>query len=310
MSPRPDYIWDGGGEPEAEVADIERALSQYGLQGRPWEAKPSRAHGGRTAWAWVGGLAVAAAIAATVVGLGLASTEPRCPVDGWGLTATRGSLTCDRLQVGAWLETDPDTAIQLEVADIGALDIEPESRLRIVASDPTQHRVELERGRLHALIDAPPRLFVVDTPAGRAIDLGCAYTLDVDDTGAGDLVVELGEVMLAGEHAEVLVPADARAHLRPGHDPSTPHHVDASPDFVAALGRVDVGGDVAPLLALAGARDSVTLWNLIARVPEAQRPALIAKLDQLVPRPADLDEAAVISADPAALQRWRDAMPW
>ena len=42
-----------------------------------------------------------------------------------------------------------------------------------------KHCLRLAHGRLSARVTAPPRLFVVDTPAATAIDLGCAYDLAV-----------------------------------------------------------------------------------------------------------------------------------
>ena len=39
---------------------------------------------------------------------------------------------------------------------------------------------------MSARIWAPPRLFYVNTPSAVAEDLGCAYTLEVDDLGEKD----------------------------------------------------------------------------------------------------------------------------
>ena len=39
----------------------------------------------------------------------------------------------------------------------------------------------LDQGTIHARIWAPPKFFYVNTQAAVAVDLGCAYTLHVDD---------------------------------------------------------------------------------------------------------------------------------
>ncbi len=69
--------------------------------------------------------------------------------------------------------------------------IGPDSELRAA----TDREVELQRGLLRTsrLPRAPPRQFVVDTPA-RAVDLGCQYTITVDASGDGLLRVSLGWV--------------------------------------------------------------------------------------------------------------------
>src|SRR5207248_1979033 len=82
---------------------------------------------------------------------------------------------------GAWLETDARSRAKVRVADIGWVDVEPRTRVRLVRASAAEHRLELSRGVLHAAVTAVPRLFVVDTPSAVAVDLGCAYTLEVDE---------------------------------------------------------------------------------------------------------------------------------
>ena len=62
-----------------------------------------------------------------------------------------------------------------------------------------------------------PRLFLVDTPATRAIDLGCSYTLTVDVTGDSQLHVTTGKVALVRKDGgEEVVPAGAVCASRRG----------------------------------------------------------------------------------------------
>ena len=39
---------------------------------------------------------------------------------------------------------------------------------------------------MHAVIDAPPRYFLVETASAIAVDLGCIYTLSADERGNGE----------------------------------------------------------------------------------------------------------------------------
>src|SRR5882672_9142570 len=144
-----------------------------------------------------------------------------------------------RLAVGQWLETDSDSRAQIDVGSIGQVEIDPNTRVRLVETKPTEHRLELAHGKMSARIWAPPRLFFVDTPAGVAADLGCAYTLEVDDRGAGLLHVTSGWVALQLQERESIVPAGATCATWPGVGPGTPYFDDASEIFRQALASFD-----------------------------------------------------------------------
>src|SRR5262245_25634211 len=89
--------------------------------------------------------------------------------------ATLGAV--GSLRVGQTLVTDDSSRALLSVGDIGEVDVKPGTRLRLLQARVTDHRLALERGSIYAQVDAPPRLFFVETPAGTAVDLGCAYEL-------------------------------------------------------------------------------------------------------------------------------------
>src|SRR5437870_3865902 len=82
------------------------------------------------------------------------------------------------------------------------------------------------RAWLHAVIAAPPGQFVVDTPSATATDLGCAYTLRVDEDGSGLLSVEQGWVALEANGLESFVPAGASCRIDPARGPGTPRYDD------------------------------------------------------------------------------------
>jgi hypothetical protein len=192
-----------------------------------------------------------------------------------------------RLPVGVWLETGESDEAKVKVATIGEVHVAPRSRLRLVGTTDTEHRMELQRGELHARVVAPPRLFVVDTPAASAVDLGCAYTLKVDDRGHGRLEVQSGQVSLEGKGRASLVPARAVCETRPGAGPGTPYMIGAPADLVDALRRFDfeAGGDAAldAVLRAAGERDSLTLWHLVARTDGDQRQRALERLHAVRP---------------------------
>ena len=109
----------------------------------------------------------------------------------WQVTTAAGATS---LPVGGWLETGDRERASFNVADIGQVILEPRTRLRLLNTRVGHHSLELARGTMHATIWAPPNQFFVETPSTLAVDLGCAYTLTVDDEGAGLVSVLVGWV--------------------------------------------------------------------------------------------------------------------
>jgi hypothetical protein len=213
-----------------------------------------------------------------------------------------------RLRVGEWLETDSASRAEIAVADIGQVEVEPNTRVRLVETRLTEHRLELERGTLHARIWAPPRLFFVNTPSAVAADLGCAYTLEVDDAGRGLLHVTSGYVALETDARESIVPAGAACLTQPGVGPGTPFFEDASEAFVEALAKLDFENDRASLDAvLTGARekDTLTLWHLLSRVGADERVRVYERLAALAPPPAGVTRVGIVGLDRAMLDAWK-----
>src|SRR5262249_4733837 len=192
------------------------------------------------------------------------------------------------------------------------VDLEPNTRVRLVDTRATEHRLALDRGTIHAKIYAPPRLFFVDTPSAEAIDLGCAYTLAVDDQGRTFLKVTLGWVALVRGEIESYVPIGAMCQTRPGIGPGTPYFQDASKEFVAALEKFDFEGesqqDLNSVLAEARPRDSFTLWHLIQRVDAAQRKTVFERMVKLVGLPKGVTSAGVMRLDKQMLELWKDEL--
>ncbi|RPJ63544.1 MAG: hypothetical protein EHM24_24245, partial [Acidobacteria bacterium] len=236
-----DYLFDRSGPADPEVEHLERLLGQLRHRPRPLEL-PADAFA-RPAPAWrryVMPLALAAAVALLVTGTWQWRPDPAAgrrasfgaPArSGWTVAAVRGRPTIGRAPVSrdapvtadGWLETDASSSARLSDGEVGHVDVGPGSRVRVVAAGPGEHRLALVRGRLDAFIWASPGQFFVETPSAVAIDLGCAYTLEVDPDGAGRLRVTVGWVGFELDGRESLVPAGAVCATKPGRGPGTPH---------------------------------------------------------------------------------------
>jgi len=233
-------------------------------------------------------------------------------INGTPRIDSTGVRTKGQLAVGQWLETDGASRAQINVASIGQVQIDANTRVRLVETQPTEHRLELARGKMSARIWAPPRLFFVDTPSAVAADMGCAYTLEVDDSGASLLRVTSGWVALELKDRESMVPTGAACQTRPGVGPGTPYFEDASPEFQRALTTIDFGGNpsdqvaIDTLLKTSRARDTLTLWHLLGRVNLEERDKLYDKIASFVPPPGGVTRDGILKLDQTMLDKWRD----
>jgi hypothetical protein len=236
-------------------------------------------------------------------------------LDGAPTVGTERISNNGELAVGEWLETDGNSRAQIAVSSIGSVEIDENTRVRLLETQPTEHRLELARGKMSARIWAPPRLFFVNTPSAVAADLGCAYTLEVDDQGSSLLRVTSGWVALELENRESIVPAGAACETRPSLGPGTPYFEDCAAGFKDALKKVDFDPDAAArssalkaMLDQARSRDTLTLWHLLTRVEGEDRARVYDKMAALFPPPAGVTREGVLALNQQMLDAWRDAM--
>jgi hypothetical protein len=242
--------------------------------------------------------------------------------------------------VGGSLETDGASRARVRVGLIGFVDVEPNSRLRLLAAELADHRLALERGRIRARIWAPPKLFYVQTPSALAVDLGCIYTLEVDDSGAGALRVQRGWVAFEQEGRESFVPEGAMCVTRPGVGPGTPVYESATAELQNALQKIDfelrgpeggVSGGVSrsvrggvpggvegwkrrradalnTVLSQARKQDALTLWHLLSRTSPEEQSLVFDRLAALVPPPAGVTREGILAGEREMRDRWWNAL--
>jgi hypothetical protein len=330
-----DYLWDGSGEPDPEVQKLENLLGRY-RHDQPAPAfdriaveQPAPRHGRFSSFRFSFQLAAIA----TVVLIGVATfvifrvrqanrTGPAweiariegAPRVGWHLLSANSQTA--QLKVGQTLVTDNSSRASITLDETGQIEVDPASRLRVVASAPNRKRLSLERGTIHATIWAPPGEFVVDTPSAVAVDLGCVYTLHVDDSGAGLLRTTMGWVGFKLNGHESFIPAGAVCATRPKVGPGTPYFEDAPASFRDALEKFDFA-KMTPqernallgiLLVDARKQDALTLWHLLSRVSDADRPGVYDRLTALAPPPKDVTREGVLRLDQKMLDSWWNSL--
>jgi hypothetical protein len=257
---------------------------------------------------WAVACAVVLAAAAGVY-LSIRATMPR----PWEVARLSGGGT-QRMAAGEWVDTRGGSTARIIVGELGTVDVAPQTRVRLGQVSQSEYRLQLDRGTISAEINAPPRLFIVDTPASAVVDLGCAYTVTVGDDGAGELRMTKGWSSLEWKGRESLVPAGAMCRTRPGSGPGTPYFEDASAALKQAVDDFDAGRDRAQAVDVmvreARVRDTLTLWHLLSRVEAADRVRVYERIAQFEPPPAGASRDRILALDADALRRWREELAW
>jgi hypothetical protein len=311
-APEEPYLWDRTGEPDPEVAALERLLGPAGHDAERRGDQPAvearsdaaRSSSARSAWRRLAGLprreapgAVRRLLVvslATLLALGLTAlllvrtlapppVAPPAPVaPGAGLVVVASGAP---LPDGSWFEATEESRV-LDLPDtLGRLTLDAGSRLRVDRGGADAAHLYLERGRLDAYVSgkARPRFFQVETPATTCVDLGCAYTLTVGDDGAARVVVRSGRVVFESHGRTTFMPAGATCTASRELGPGTPRFTDAPPALVAAADAFDAARAAPPAerRALADAllravgddpRHSLTAWHLL----QEQDPEVVA----------------------------------
>jgi hypothetical protein len=317
-----EYLWDGTGTPDAEVVRLETVLARYRHRPALPQLPPRRREGalGPRRFALHAAMQITMAAASLLLVAGAAWFASAARQSGWTVQSLAGrphvaGTAIDApstLPVGQSVTTDAASRARIDVGSIGVVDVEPNSRLRLLRSRAGEHRMALDRGQIRALIWAPPGLFFVNTPAATAVDLGCAYTLHVDDRGWGKVHVETGWVAFEYNGRESFIPKDAMCATRPGFGPGTPCYEDAPAGMVEALTILDFAStqDVRrksaldTILQVSRRNDALTLWHLLSRGTEEERMRVYDRLASLVPPPPSATRENVARGDQSALDDW------
>jgi hypothetical protein len=340
LDTRDDYLWDGSGTPDPEVQRLERLLG--GLRHDP--ATPLARD--RTPPSDVDVVDLHARLAAREIrrprrvlrfaiaaallaGAAAALVAHRVSRSAWEVVRVAGGVErtgedpSDERRAGAGaiasggiVATGADAEATIRMGDIGRVRLGPATRVRLERSSPIGHRMELLEGSIDAVTVAPPRLFVVETRAARAIDLGCAYTMEVDSTGAGVMHVTLGLVSVELGGRTSFVPAGMISAMRPGRPAGTPFADDATAEVRDAVALLDTlpraAGDsahardaaLARVLAAARPKDVATLWHLVQRTEGQERVLVLRRLLDLTPLPEGVTAKGILRGDARMIGRW------
>ena len=310
MTDEAEYLWD----PRSRNVDPQVAALEHALRRFRFESATPAPILSRDPSPWTRFRVPAVAAALLLIGATTLLLRPA----KWSVKA-EGSVTVanvpvsssTRLRPGATLVTGDGSSARVKVGSIGEVELGAGSVIRLESADATGHRFELERGEVHARIWAKPRFFQVATARVRAIDLGCVYTLRVDEHGAGSLEVYYGAVELADPEGTTFVPAGNAAGID-GSGRSVPWPFTSTPAFRSAATVLSSGvRDSVAFAALLGGADeraTITLWHLLPRVDVSFREPIATRLAALVPPPTGASLERVLELEAGSLAAWETAL--
>lgn len=300
-----EYLWDRSGQPDPEIEHLEKLLSPFRYEDRQAGRQKRAPH--RRWWA-------AAAAAVVAIGAWQVMHVVRTPAEktSWQAVRMEGSPRVNGRTVGEpadvytgqRIETDATSRVEVRSDFIGEVQLDPNSEMYVKESRENRQLFTLRHGVLHALIWAPPSQFAVDTPSVRAIDLGCAYTLETQPDGNGLITVQRGWVAFDHQRSESFIPADAACRVYARRGPGVPWFQDATAELREGLERWEKKPESGALNAVLGAarpRDALTLWHLLSRVPAGERGLVFDRFSRVVKLPAEVQRAEVIAGDAHAL---------
>lgn len=311
-----DYLWDKSGEPDAHVRHLETMLGRYRFD-RPILVTAEVP----TLW-WVLRATVLAAAAVVVFAAYVASIPTfGQPGREWLVLARAGQpkvsgtaiIGSGALTAGGVVETDVESRAEIRAGRVGRIDVQPASRVRLLSTAAGAHRLGVDRGRIVARLWSPPFTFGFSTPAAEVFDVGCAFTMDVDDRGTSTVRVTSGWVELERSDRQQLIPEGATAIAEAGKPLGTPFFEDASPAFRQALHALDDASmapderrrALATLLGDARPRDMYTLLRLNRSLMPQERALLYDRAALLRPPPVGVTRDGVAANDSAMVDAWR-----
>src|SRR5271157_4292058 len=161
LTEKDDYLWDGSGEPDPEVQNLEVLLAKF-RHDRPAPVFPAVVRErrwtffNRRTWLFP---ALTGAAALVIIGVAtfLLYGRRTIPVTaGWDVSSVVGTprigssaingKEAARLSVGQSIETDPHSGAVLQAEGVGRIEVGPNSRLRLLTMGSSLKRIALDRG--------------------------------------------------------------------------------------------------------------------------------------------------------------------
>jgi hypothetical protein len=324
-----DYLWDKTGSPDTDVQRLEGLLAAYRQQ-RAFvfpesfgdEQQTSAIMVEQSGWSWPWRVAAFAAVILIIFAMTIALLKAGRGQVEWQARRSSGEPAVDAktlsgeisLDVGTVITTDAKSEVELKAAGHGRIRVLPRSEVRLVASGSQHQRLALDHGTIEASLYAPPFMFSFATPSGTAYDIGCAFRLSVGEDKRGMLEVLSGWVQFEVGEAQELAPAGTEVAIEPGFAPGTAIYEDASPEFKAAVRKLDFGeanereAALDEALAQARPKDVYTLLRLMRTATPEERGRIFDRASVLKPPPSWVTREGIMRREDAMMNAWSNSL--
>lgn len=309
MTLHDDYLWDGSGEPDPLIAELERDLAPLRLRPAPAPERlaperlaPPAPRPARLGWA------VAAMIAMGVLAV-WASRPPAPAAPGWTVAA-EGGRKLPRPD-GARVEAGAGQRPTVRWSAGPAVTLEPGAVVLLGGAGGPGLAVTLERGKIAAEAPASGPALEIGTRLGAVkLPAGAAGTVELERTDC-TLTLERGQArVLAGDSSARLL-AGMECTFREG-EAGLPVRAAAGEDLRSAVAmmqhRKARGKAIYAVVELAKREDAATLWNAAASLEPEEAQLALKRLAELVPPPGQWAAEKVKGMHPVLMDQWWDAI--
>jgi len=334
MAVSDDYLWDKSGEPDPTVVALEELLgpmghdastpmmtttatTTHGATDERQRRKEARAQASRAYWKVLAAVFVLMVLGFAAYRFSLESVDKGgekgpAPIAVSKQPPLRLGQKTAPVAEGETIVAGPGRPTALQVGSYGSVSLAAGTRVRVKRNSTERVLLELPKGSLDVRLKevAPARFFQVDTPAGRVVDLGCEYTLDVDKAGGLELDMRSGWVAIEHSAGRVIVPAGATASSTKVAGPRIPVMNATEPPILDALKAYETSSEwgdqraqATRLLNLLGQpHDTLIAWHLLGHVDDGvagrahqvltritNKPLAVKTADNARPTPTERD---------------------
>lgn len=231
-------------------------------------------------------------------------------ISGYPVIESRVLTNQGIIKLGEKLITDSESRARIRVGDLGEIDIEPQTEIKIVETETSEYRMVLEKGKMSVRTSSAPKLFSIETISAHVVDLGCMYYLSVDENGTTTVQVKSGWVLMKNKNERVLIPENSICSATT-NGIGVPVSIYASHAFKESVGNFNLltGSleELKKILQQANQNDLITLFHLIKRLDQESREKIFNRISTLTNVPPRVNRDGIINGDKDILGRlWVD----
>lgn len=204
-----------------------------------------------------------------------------------------------RLNKGEWLITDNSSRALLKVGAIGQIDVNSNSKIKLLDANPADNRIFMKEGSIETTVWSNPGVFFIQTSAGTVTDRGGIFSLTVNKKGGDVLYVSSGKAAIEFKGETSVIPSGAACESDPSAGPGIPYFEDSSPGFINAVRKYNTEReDTAAengIINLSSKRDVLSLWYLLRTSNRTERGIIFDRIDKLLPLSSGITRTGVVA---------------